>query len=336
MPDDSTGCTDGQRNVERHLAGGTIRRVATKCHAPSCHQERLWRPRRMRTVGGIGGRRLTLRRMITFGSRARCHCGMAPGAKKEAMSITTIDGSPSPSACPDGLLARRLDTPRADAPVRLIVLDHDPLVRAGLQSVLQSNPRIDIVAECESLGQVPGASLSSRPEVMVTSAHQLGQRFRAAYRQSPVLREHPPALVTVMASDDAAALYDAVRCDVRGFVDRAASHQDLAPAVLVARAGGTYLSPTIAAAVIRWVSSRIEQERMPSTQVEQTLTDRELEVLKALGEGVTNIAIARRLRISEATVRSHTYHILAKLGLTTRTEAALIGQSYASTCAADA
>lgn len=244
--------------------------------------------------------------------------------------MTLIDRQPVRLAQGDGLTAAALDVTSMHAPVRLAILDRDPLVRAGLRSLLQADPHSVVVGDCETLLQVGGPGLQSRPDVLVVGADQLGDRFKIDYTRSPVLRERLPPLIAVMRADDANALQAAMLCTVRGYVDRATVQDDLTQAIAVVRAGKTYLSPTVAATMIDWVAARMRQERLPSPQIERTLTERELEVLVALGEGNTNTVIARRLRISDATVRSHTYHILSKLGLATRTEAVLVGHTYSS------
>jgi DNA-binding NarL/FixJ family response regulator len=214
--------------------------------------------------------------------------------------------------------------------IRTVIVDADPLQRVGIRSIMQSHPRVEVIGDFESVAQVCAGVPELHPDVLLVGAEQLGERLRVALRRlTCATPDRSPAVVTLMRPDDQSALRTAVLCSVRGFVDKFTSHQDLANAVQEVVGGRTYLSASIAEVLVAWTVTRINREPMSAGQVEATLTDRELQVLVVLGEGVTNTAIARRLRIQEATVRSHVHHILTKLQLRTRTEAALLGHSYA-------
>jgi DNA-binding NarL/FixJ family response regulator len=95
--------------------------------------------------------------------------------------------------------------------------------------------------------------------------------------------------------------------------------------VLAASRGRTFLSSSIAEVLVGWAASRLFKQHINPSDVLEKLSVREREVLAAMGEGATNTQIARKLFIQEATVRSHIHHILTKLGLSTRTEAVLLG-----------
>lgn len=218
---------------------------------------------------------------------------------------------------------------QADRPVRLVVLDEDPILRAGVRAILDSYPQIEIIADYGSARQASAHSLHARPDVLLVGGDSLRDRARANLpEQAPA--GHRPAVVTLMQPDDSVTLRKAVQSAVRGFVDRNTSQQDLGTAVLEAHDGRTYLSASIAEVLVGWMADGMRREHLSLPQVEDVLTERELEVLEALGHGITNTAIAHRLHVQEATVRSHVYHILTKLNLRTRTEAVLLGHSYAN------
>jgi DNA-binding NarL/FixJ family response regulator len=211
--------------------------------------------------------------------------------------------------------------------VRLAIIDRDPLLRNGIRSMMEAHPRIMVTGDFDS---VRGAGLSSaRPEVLLVGADLLDDQLPGAIRQ--VRHDRPPAVVTVMEPGDQWVMRSAVMCSVRGFVDRNTSHEDLSVAVQEVHKGHTFLSSAIAEKLIGWMTTRIRSAPISVAEVEQALTERELEVLRALGDGITNTMIARRLDIQEGTVRSHTYRILTKLNLRTRTEAVLVGHTYANT-----
>ncbi|MGW3107981.1 LuxR C-terminal-related transcriptional regulator [Streptomyces sp. NPDC001100] len=221
--------------------------------------------------------------------------------------------------------------PRAtDRPVHLVVLDEDPILRAGIRAILDSFSRIEITADFASVRQAFAQPLRARPDVLLIGADCLQDRSGASLTEQ-FLPGASPALVILMQPDDAVTLRRAVKYAVRGFVDRNTSQRDLGTAVLEAHEGRTYLSASIAEVLVGWTADGLRREHLSLPQVEDVLTERELEVLEALGHGVTNTVIAHRLHVQEATVRSHVYHILTKLNLRTRTEAVLLGHSYANT-----
>ncbi|PIB05164.1 hypothetical protein B1C81_30000 [Streptomyces sp. HG99] len=220
--------------------------------------------------------------------------------------------------------------PRAtDQPVRLVILDEDPILRAGIRAILDSYAQIEIVADFGSARQASSRAPQTRPDVLLVGGDCLKDRAGTALHDQ-VTTGRRPAVVTLMQPDDAVTLRKAVKYAVRGFVDRNTSQRDLGTAVLEAHGGRTYLSASIAEVLVAWMADGIRREHLSLPQVEDVLTERELEVLEALGHGITNTAIAHRLHVQEATVRSHVYHILTKLNLRTRTEAVLLGHSYAN------
>ena len=228
-------------------------------------------------------------------------------------------------------LQRADPAPReTEQPVRLVILDEDPILRAGIRAILGSYVRIEIIADFGSARQASAHALPARPDVLLVGGECLSSKAGADLPDH-VTAGRRPAVVTLMQPDDAVTLRKAVKYAVRGFVDRNTSQRDLGTAVLEAHDGRTYLSASIAEVLVGWMADGIRREHLSLPQVEDVLTERELEVLEALGHGITNTAIAHRLHVQEATVRSHVYHILTKLNLRTRTEAVLLGHSYANT-----
>ncbi len=210
--------------------------------------------------------------------------------------------------------------------IRLAIVEEDPLVRAGVAAIVQSHERIEVI---------DGVDLSWRGaaewdvDVLLVGGEFLDDAFGKTFGQRTGGRpEAEVGLVAVLQADDTAMLRSAVMCSARGFVDRETSHLDIGRAVCEVYEGRTYVSSSIAETLVGWVARGVHRERLPVPQIEAALTERELQILEALGDGMSNTAIARRLHIQEATVRSHTYHILNKLNLSTRTEAVLAGHNY--------
>jgi DNA-binding NarL/FixJ family response regulator len=219
------------------------------------------------------------------------------------------------------------DSYAVDTRVRLVIVEEDPLLRAGVNSIMKLSSRIEVVGDASSIRQVLANVPEIRPDVLVVGSGSLRNQLNITIPHSSGER-HELSLVAVLDPADQGSLRNALMSSVRGFVDRNSCDNDLINGVLEAYSGRTYVSSAIAEAIIGWILMRIEREPVSGVDVERLLTRRELEILGALGKGLTNTAIARQLCISEATVRSHTYHILTKLNLRTRTEAVLIGHAY--------
>ncbi|WP_405392310.1 response regulator transcription factor [Streptomyces sp. NBC_01102] len=215
--------------------------------------------------------------------------------------------------------------------VRVVVLERDPLLRAGLRSLLRPDPRIDVVADLASRWEITASLPVAEPDLLLMSGEWLREDVSAS-GNTPSDRGfwHQLPAVVVLDVSDWTTLSRAVSTKrVRGFVDRNTSQQDLRTAVLEAAAGRTFLSSTVAKSVVEWMATRMDREPTSLTLVETVLTGREMEIFEAMGQGVTNTVIARQLGIQETTVRSHVYRILTKLNLRTRTEAALAAYKYA-------
>ncbi|MBP8533218.1 response regulator transcription factor [Streptomyces sp. MK37H] len=167
-------------------------------------------------------------------------------------------------------------------------------------------------------------------DVLLVAGEALDDTFREELRRFHCSRPNAEVgLVAVMRPGNVSVLHNAVVSAVRGFVDHGTSQEGLGRAVREVHQGHMYLSSSIAETLVGWVAKAVHGERLPASQIEAVLTKRELQILEVLGSGMTNTLIARRLHIQEATVRSHTYNILNKLNLGTRTEAVLVGHSYA-------
>jgi DNA-binding NarL/FixJ family response regulator len=224
-----------------------------------------------------------------------------------------------------------VETEVQQALVRVAVLEQDPLLRAGLGSVLGADPAITVVTGPGTGRGDAGIPPSPRPDLLVVGGVWLREGCPAP--RDPARTQHPwyglPMVVVLDAGDWTTLRYAVTTKSVRGFVDRNTSHEDLAPAVRDAGAGRTFLSSSVARSVVEWMATRMDHEPASFPQVETVLTGREMEIFEAMGHGITNNVIARRLGIQEATVRSHVYRILTKLNLRTRTEAALAAYKYA-------
>jgi DNA-binding NarL/FixJ family response regulator len=195
--------------------------------------------------------------------------------------------------------------------VRVLIVDDHPVVRDGLRSMLQAQPDLEVVADVANGHQALAAVARHSPDVVLMDLRmpaldgvQATRRLRA---------EHPGVHVLVLTTYDTDAdILHAIEAGATGYLLKDAPREALFEAVRAAARGETVLAPAVAAKLMN---------RMRAAPEHEQLTDRELDVLRLVAKGMTNRAIAHRLHVSEATVKTHLVHTYAKLGVDDRTAA---------------
>jgi len=203
--------------------------------------------------------------------------------------------------------------------IRVLIADDHRLMREGTGALLAEDPRIDVVGLARDGREVIDLAEALRPDVVLLDLNMPGLGGMEA---CALLRRRAPDSHVLMltVSEHQNDLYAALRVGAAGYLLKDMPPADLIQAVLEAGHGEPQLAPAMAARMISDLapSSAAGQERSRAT----TLSERELEVLSLLAEGVTNRELAERLFISEATVKTHVRHVLEKLHLRNRAEAA--------------
>jgi DNA-binding NarL/FixJ family response regulator len=197
--------------------------------------------------------------------------------------------------------------------IRILVVDDHSVVRQGLRMFLGLDQDFVIVGEAEDGAQAVELAQQSQPDVVLMDLLMPVMDGIAA--TAAIRRASPDTEVIALTSvlEDAAVL-DAVRAGAIGYLLKDAQADELCRAIRAAAAGQVQLSPKAAERLVREV-------RAPTSP--EALTDREIEVLTRLAHGRSNKEIAHDLIISEKTVKTHVSNILAKLGVSSRTQAAL-------------
>ena len=195
--------------------------------------------------------------------------------------------------------------------IRVLVVDDHPVVRQGLRSFLDVQPDITVVGEATDGAACVAAAEELHPDVVLLDLRMPDADGLAALRG---LREHEnPARVLVITSfTDPAAVAPAVRAGAAGYVYKDVDPPALAAAIRAVHAGHVLLHPDVAGLLAAGESPRVA-----------ALTAREREVLIEIGRGRSNREIAKALALSEKTVKAHVSAVLAKLGVSDRTQAAL-------------
>jgi RNA polymerase sigma factor (sigma-70 family) len=200
--------------------------------------------------------------------------------------------------------------------IRVLVVDDHAFVREGLRAFLDLQDGIEVVGEAADGEEAIAAADRLRPDVVLLDLVMPGRLDGVAAIR--VLRERLPAaraiVLTSFLDDD--KLLPALRAGAAGYLLKNSAPAEVARAVHAARAGEAVLDPSAAARLIEALA-RVEEPL-------DTLTPREREVLVLLGRGFPNKQIARELGLAEKTVKTHVGHVLAKLGVADRTQAAVV------------
>jgi DNA-binding NarL/FixJ family response regulator len=199
--------------------------------------------------------------------------------------------------------------------IQLLLVDDQPLARAGLRTILCPEEGFAIVGECADGDEVLRAVRLHQPDVVVMDVRMPRLNGAEATRQ---LRESdppaPPVLILTTFGDDE-VLSAALRAGAAGFLLKDAPGEEILRAVRTLARGGAYLDPSVTARVL---ATYRHSSPLRSTAELQELTQRELEVLRLVGRGLSNEEIAQELIIGEGTVKTHVGRIFDKLGVRDR------------------
>jgi DNA-binding NarL/FixJ family response regulator len=201
-------------------------------------------------------------------------------------------------------------------------VDDEPMVCAHLRTILGSAPDIEVVDEAYDGAAGVAAVVRSRPDVVLMDLRMPVLDGIAAIEQIGKLTD-PPVVVVLTTFDADQYVLRALRAGAAGFLVKSTPPEDLIGLVRVAAEGHTVLSPAAARRLIAASADR-QPAAERARQLAGSLTEREVEVLSCLGEGLSNAQIAARLYLSEATVKGYVSRMLEKLGLDNRTQAGLL------------
>jgi DNA-binding NarL/FixJ family response regulator len=210
--------------------------------------------------------------------------------------------------------------------VTVVLADDQALVRRGFRLILEAEPDIEVVAEAEDGQQAIDAVRRHRPAVVLMDIQMPGlDGLEATRRILTDADSHTRVLIlTTFERDD--YVFQALQLGASGFLLKTAPPEDLITAVRVVARGEALLSPSVTRRVIQEVTRH--HRRVPHSPELERLTQRELEVLRLVAEGLTNAEIAARLYVSEATVKTHTSNVLSKLGLRDRIQAVIFAYKH--------
>ncbi|MFB6671121.1 response regulator [Streptomyces sp. NPDC056390] len=210
-------------------------------------------------------------------------------------------------------------------PIRVLLVDDDPLVRAGLSFMLGGAPDIEIVGQAGDGSEVPVLVAETRPDVVLMDIRMPDVDGLAATEALRARPEAPEVIVLTTFHADEQVL-GALRAGAAGFVLKDTAPAEIVEAVRRVASGAPVLSPTVTRQLITRATGPDPQQDRRARARERLaeLADREREVAVAVGRGAANAEIAAELYMSVATVKAHVSRILAKLGLNNRVQIALL------------
>jgi DNA-binding NarL/FixJ family response regulator len=200
-------------------------------------------------------------------------------------------------------------------PIRVLIADDHPVVRAGLQGMLLGQPDIQVVGEAVTGAEAIALTEQLRPNVVLMDLRM--PELDGVSATVWIRQGQPQTHVLVLTTYDGDAdILRAIEAGATGYLLKDTPRDDLFRAIRAAAKGESFLTPAVATRLIGQVRAPAE---------DSSLSDREVQVLTLVAQGASNKEVAKQLWISEATVKTHLIHIFGKLGVSDRTAAVTVG-----------
>jgi DNA-binding NarL/FixJ family response regulator len=205
--------------------------------------------------------------------------------------------------------------------IRVLIVDDQALIRAGFRMILDAQPDLEVVGEAADGSTAIDAVRTLRPDVVLMDIRMPGVDGIEATRR--ITEAGVTSKIVILTTYDLDEyVFDALAAGASGFLLKHVPPEELVHGVRVAASGDALLAPSITKRLIEEFAKHRAPVRAGGTDL-HTLTDREQEVIRLLGRGLSNPEIARELKVGEATVKTHVAHVLDKLGLRDRVQAVI-------------
>ncbi len=206
--------------------------------------------------------------------------------------------------------------------IRVLLVDDQRLMRDGMRTLLSLEPDLKVVGEAGDGLEALSVARQQQPDVILMDIRM--PRMNGVEATREIRREMPGVKVLILTTfDDDEMVMEALLEGAAGYLTKDLPAEEIAAAVRNVQSGGVIMPPPIAAKVVAELGRRSAPAPAPATLPVGELTEREVEVLKLLGQGYSNKEIGEALFITEGTAKNHVSSVIEKLGLRDRTQAAL-------------
>jgi DNA-binding NarL/FixJ family response regulator len=209
-------------------------------------------------------------------------------------------------------------------PIRVVLADDQEIVRAGLRMIVDSQPDLEVVGEAANGAAAIEVARRTAPDVVLMDIRMPVLDGIEATRRITAAAEEPRVRVLILTTYEADEyVFDALGAGASGFLLKASPPEDLVRGIREVAAGDALLAPSVTRRLIEEFATRPARVGRQNSELD-TLTERELAVLREVARGLTNAEIAARLHVAETTVKTHVAHVLDKLELRDRVQAVIV------------
>ena len=210
-------------------------------------------------------------------------------------------------------------------PIRVLLVDDQRLMRDGLRTLLELEADLEVVGEAGDGQAALESYAATQPDVVLMDIRMpTMDGVEATWR---LCARWPEARVIILTTfDDDAYVFDGLRAGALGYLLKAVSGRELAEAIRAVAGGGALIEPSVARKVVAEFARLAPPARSLAATLPEPLSEREAEILRLLGQSLTNREIALKLSLAEGTVKNYVTTILQKIGARDRTQAALRAQ----------
>jgi DNA-binding NarL/FixJ family response regulator len=204
--------------------------------------------------------------------------------------------------------------------IHVLICDDQDVVCEGLRAILEASPELQVIGVAHDGAEAVEMVSQSPPDVVLMDLKMPGMNGLQATQA--IREQYPQVKVLVLTTYDADEwVFDAIRSGASGYLLKNTPREALVKAIKDTVDGKTHVDPSVAGKLFSRLALNTPA---PDTLITQTLTERDLDVLRLVARGLSNADIAQRLFLTEGTVRNYVSQVLAKLGVTDRTQAAVI------------
>ena len=206
--------------------------------------------------------------------------------------------------------------------IRVLLVDDQEVIREGMRSLVATDPDLTVVGECADGDEVVDQIERCSPDIVVMDIRM--RRIDGATATVAVRAIDGPPVLVLTTFDDDETLAAALRAGAAGFVLKSAPGEDILRAISTVATGDAWIDPQVAGRVLAAYRGHLPREPADLS----VLTDRELDVLRAVGRGRNNREAAAELFVSEATLKTHLARVLTKLGLRDRSAVIIFAHDH--------